>query len=273
MSPRQYASATAFRQALETRLKTRAADHDHNVNRLRRLLAFDRLLARLFADTNAPWIVKGGFALEVRYGLRARTTKDIDLSLPDATPIATLLAALQAAVRRDVGDLFAIVIQEPVRDLDAPAGGARFPVRTMLDGRDFTGFHLDVGIGDAVVEPPEWHSGEPFLAFAGIAAARFPVLALPQQFAEKIHAYTHPRGDRINTRAHDLVDMMLLCDLDPPPLDRLRRALRATFERQGSHPIPRELPPPPAIWPAAFARMAQDTKRSPCTHWTRLTNA
>ncbi len=37
----------------------------------------------------------------------------------------------------------------------APYGGARFPVEARLDGRIFVGFHLDVGIGDAVMEPLE----------------------------------------------------------------------------------------------------------------------
>jgi hypothetical protein len=30
-------------------------------------LLIERLLARLFADSNAPWLLKGGFAMELRY--------------------------------------------------------------------------------------------------------------------------------------------------------------------------------------------------------------
>jgi hypothetical protein len=52
---RTYATAGAFRRALEERLK--------NLSRAEQV-AFDRLLARLFANDAAPWALKGGYALE-----------------------------------------------------------------------------------------------------------------------------------------------------------------------------------------------------------------
>ena len=42
------------------------------------------LLARLFADQNVPWLLKGGYAMERRFRT-ARMIKDIDLSLPGET--------------------------------------------------------------------------------------------------------------------------------------------------------------------------------------------
>jgi len=44
------------------------------------MVAFDRFLARLGKGEPEAWIAKGGFALQLRLGDRARTTKDIDLS-------------------------------------------------------------------------------------------------------------------------------------------------------------------------------------------------
>jgi hypothetical protein len=52
--PRQYATAAAFRVALETRLKSVAAAEGIDLQRLRRQVSFDRLLARFFAEPNAP---------------------------------------------------------------------------------------------------------------------------------------------------------------------------------------------------------------------------
>ncbi|MEA3328001.1 MAG: nucleotidyl transferase AbiEii/AbiGii toxin family protein [Chloroflexota bacterium] len=49
------------------------------LSRLRKLVVFDRFLARLFQDQPDHWVFKGGFALQLRLGERARTTKDIDL--------------------------------------------------------------------------------------------------------------------------------------------------------------------------------------------------
>ena len=79
--PRQYATAAAFRVALESRLKSTAQTEGIDLQRLRRQVSFDRLLARFFSEQNTPWLLKGGYAMELRLRT-ARTTKDIDLSLP-----------------------------------------------------------------------------------------------------------------------------------------------------------------------------------------------
>jgi len=64
--PRKYASATAFRIALEDRLKHVAQEENIELQRLRRQVAFDRLLCRLFTQSDAPWLLKGGYAMELR---------------------------------------------------------------------------------------------------------------------------------------------------------------------------------------------------------------
>jgi hypothetical protein len=51
-----------------------------NLNRLRRQVSFDRLLARLFREEPLPWALKGGYALELRFK-SARSTVDIDLTV------------------------------------------------------------------------------------------------------------------------------------------------------------------------------------------------
>ena len=74
-------------------------------------------------------------------------------------------------------------------DLDAaPQGGARYPVTASLAGRVFTGFRLDVGIGDAVVPPTELIEGRDWLGFAGIAPPQLMAISKEQQFAEKLHS-------------------------------------------------------------------------------------
>jgi len=46
---------------------------------------------------------------------------------------------------------------------------------------------LDVGIGDAVMEPLEVIEGREWLAFAGIASLSWYMVPREQQFAEKLH--------------------------------------------------------------------------------------
>src|SRR4029453_4968298 len=83
---RQYATAGAFRTALEARLNERARRDGVDLHRLRRPVAFDRVLARMF-DQSQPardgWVLKGGYALEMRFHM-ARSTKDLDLTVRNA---------------------------------------------------------------------------------------------------------------------------------------------------------------------------------------------
>ena len=75
-----YSTAGAFRRVLEERLKKTSQADQTDLNRLRRQVSFDRLLARLFHGETVPWILKGGYALELRFR-NARSTVDIDLTL------------------------------------------------------------------------------------------------------------------------------------------------------------------------------------------------
>ena len=144
-------------------------------------------------------------------------------------------------------------------DLDAaPYGGARYPIEARLDNRTLTTFHLDVGVGDALSAAAEWLTGPDTLRFAEISPVRVAALAREQQFAEKAHAYTLPRGDRTNTRVKDLVDLVLLLRFGLPDPEMVKQTLRATSARRATHPLPTTLPPPPAEWRAAFADLATE---------------
>ncbi len=77
-TPRKYSTAKAFRVALETRLKQIADSEQIDLQRLRRLIAFDRLLSRICQSKENRWVLKDGYAMELRMK-EARTTKDIDL--------------------------------------------------------------------------------------------------------------------------------------------------------------------------------------------------
>lgn len=102
MSP--YASAPAFRAALEQRLKTAAQQRTLPVPRLRKLVTFDRFLARLIAVAPDHWLLKGGVALDFRLQDRARTTFDLDMAYLRGSE--QLNANVIAAARADLGDYF-----------------------------------------------------------------------------------------------------------------------------------------------------------------------
>jgi Nucleotidyl transferase AbiEii toxin, Type IV TA system len=268
--PKVYKTAGAFRAALEARLQNRARAEGTDLQRLRRQVAFDRFLARLFSKgpkADYPWILKGGYAMELRTHT-ARTTKDIDLTLlSNGTPLASdpnerreqVRALLQEAAAAPFGDFFEFLVGEAGEDLDgAPEGGSRYPVQARMDGRDFARFHVDVGIGDEVLEPVEVVTGEDWLGFGGVKPPSFPMISAAQQFAEKVHAYTLPRPNRMNTRTKDLVDMVLLIreqKLDP---EKTAAAIHATFAKRRTHEIPKDLASPPRAWEPVFNELAKE---------------
>ncbi|MGB8298814.1 MAG: nucleotidyl transferase AbiEii/AbiGii toxin family protein [Polyangia bacterium] len=264
--PRNYASGAAFRVALEDRLKRIARDESLDLQRVRRQAAFDRLLCRLFVKPDAPWLLKGGYAMELRLKT-ARTTRDIDLALKqlpvpaadwDANA-ATVLEALREVGQVNLLDFFTFVFGDATQDLDAaPYGGARFPVDARLAGRTFVKFHLDVSTGDVLREPYESLSGRDWLGFAGIASANFPAVSPEEQFAEKLHAFTLPRVGRENTRVKDLVDLVLLIERTRLDAARLPKAIRETFQRRKTHDIPAVLASPPSSWSTPFAEIARE---------------
>jgi hypothetical protein len=262
-SPRTYATAGAFRRALEERLKRASLTEQIDPNRLRRQVSFDRLLARLFREEPAPWVLKGGYALELRFKA-ARSTVDIDLTVQRVAPSAggdenqVVREMLQSAADAPLGDWFEFTIGPPVMDLTAaPYGGARYPVEARMDERIFARFHLDAGIGDAVMQPLETIVCRDWLGFAGIESSRVRVIAREQQFAEKIHAYTLPRN-AANSRVKDLVDMALLIGAGGLDKRRILDALHLTFERRGTHDLPAGLIPPPADWQIPFRALAEE---------------
>jgi hypothetical protein len=269
--PRKYASATAFRVALESRLKKIAQEESLDLQRLRRQAAFDRLLCRLFAIPNAPWLLKGGYAMELRLKT-ARTTRDIDLArrkLPVSSAdwdgnVANVLESLREVGNADLHDFFTFIFGDATQDLGAaPYGGARFPVDARLAGRTFAKFHLDVSTGDVLGEPYEMLSGRDWLGFAGIDSKKFSASSPEEQFAEKIHAYTLPRVDRENTRVKDLIDLVLLIERTKLDATRLPKAIRETFQRRKTHDIPSILPSPPLSWFGPFSEMAAECSLEP----------
>jgi predicted nucleotidyltransferase component of viral defense system len=214
----RYETPVALRRALEDRIMALAAKAGDDIQRLRRQIAFDRLLCRLFQNEKSLWLLKGGYAMELRIRA-ARTTRDIDLALRKSTAtskkwnVEVVTAMLRQAAAINLADGFEFTIGEATLDLDAaPYGGARFTVLAQMAGRQFAQFHVDVSSGDVLREPYDILEGRDWFGFAGLSRARVPAVSPEEQFAEKLHAYTLPRTGRENTRVKDLVDLVLLIE-------------------------------------------------------------
>ena len=259
----RYATAGAFRAALEQRLLAIARQRGVPLVRLRKLVAFERLLARLMAVAPDRWILKGAMAFHFRLAARFRTTKDMDLGRWDDERAAT--DDLVAAEQVDLGDHFRFVVERTAK-LDHLLEGAavRYHVSAYLAGRRFEELTVDIGFGDVPVGEPERLRGPDFLSFAEIAPVEVPALPLEQHVAEKVHAYTRSyAGGHSSTRTKDLIDLALIASLFPFQAGRLRRALYATFDTRGTHLLPPVLPPPPPGWSTAYRKLAAEVGLDP----------
>ncbi len=259
----RYATPGAFRMALEEHLRKLAGTDSPLIQRFRKRVAFECFLARLQGTREGPWLLKGAFALELRFGDRARFTRDLDVGIDQALPggsqvdRAQVGERLHEAAARTLSDFFQFTVSggQPILPGDE-VQAYRFSVRALLDDRLFESFVLDVGPSNPLVVPPDNVPETGVLMFAGIAPRSFRVISLPQHFAEKVHAFTRPWKDRENTRVKDLLDIILILEVSPPALGTARTAIEGAFGGRGSHPIPSRLPDPPPSWAETYTTSA-----------------
>ena len=121
----RYATDHAFRTAFEARVMLGRSD-SAGVSRLRRRIVFERLLARLVAQAPGEWVLKDGFALELRLGNVARSTKDADFEwrLGEEDAVEMLLDAAGL----DLGDRFTFALERADEETDLPGGGQRWRI-------------------------------------------------------------------------------------------------------------------------------------------------
>lgn len=253
----KYATPEAFRTALEQRLLRRAHETGVSLARLRKRVAFERLLARLLFVAPESWVLKGGLALDFRLPDRARSTVDMDLARRDGEGAAS--RDFRAAVEADLDDFFIFEVERTSRLDEADVGGAvRYKARASLAGRLFEEYVVDVGFAETLVLPVEHVLGPDLLTFAGVPPVLVPILPLPRHVAEKVHAYTRQYGDgrRPSTRIKDLVDLVLLCATEVFFASAVQEALQTVVESRGTHPLPSSLPTPPDDWRKGYRILA-----------------
>jgi hypothetical protein len=182
--PPRYGSPAALRTALEEHLRQRANSTGTPLDRLRKEVAHQRLLARLVVVApTGSWALKGGQALLARLGTQARATKDAD-----ATWRASLDHfgdVLEAAVDTDLDDGFRFEVAAP-RPMTAETdeGGLRYPVLALLDGREFERIQLVVNAVPGDQRSLDRVELRDLLDFAGIAPPHVPVIPIAQHLAE-----------------------------------------------------------------------------------------
>jgi hypothetical protein len=231
--------------------------------RLRKGVAFQRLLARLLVIAPDSWMLKGGLALDFRLtersGPQPRATKDMDLARAEGVEAAD--ADFRAVLGVDLDDFFEFFIEriEVPQEEDRVAGGAalRYRVIARLASRTFEEVLVDVGLSPPPVRP-ELVEAPDLLDFAGVPPVRVLTVPTAWHIAEKVHAYTRRYGpdEAPSSRPKDLIDIVLLAAYEEFRAGDLLEALCGTFGSRGTHGLPTALPPPPEDWARPYAELA-----------------
>ena len=265
-----YDSPKALRTALEHRLLLRSTETGVSLDRLRRRVVFERVVARLSSAEPGAWVVKGGMALEVRLRDDARLTKDLDLGLRDNEVTAESLheRLIEVLALDPAGDRFVFAVSVPER----MAEGAhhvtwRARVETRLADTTFGSIQLDIAPRPYELTDTDHVELPSLLDFAGVPASVVEIIDIHRHAAEKLHAMTRDFGDRQNSRLRDLVDLVLM--LEHEMLTPALLAARTTdvwAEREKSNPPP-DFPPLPESWANRYGPLTEqldiDTRSYP----------
>ena len=121
------------------------------VRRVHLIISIDRFLQRLLATTAwGAWVIKGGYASQLRHPDEARFTEDVDLRI-DAD-IARATDMVLEAVLHDLDDRFTFELAALPRTLvGPPGGGLRYLLVARLVGQEFVRFKVDVSSRDIVI--------------------------------------------------------------------------------------------------------------------------
>ena len=213
-------------------------------------------LSRLLDDDGEPTVVtKGGIAMELRMGAQARATQDFDVVLR-ADP-ETLVDHLERAFEEPYqGFTFTAGQPEP---LELRPKVRRLAVRVFFGTRIFTTLMVEVAPVEAGADEFEALPAHDLSDIGLKGPESVPVLALPGQLAQKVHALTKVplREDGENVRFRDLIDLQLLEALAGEDLADVRAACETVFAGRDQQPWP------PTItiyssWPAGYSAMATE---------------
>lgn len=256
-----YETPEAFRTALEDRLKTRSREGGPGLDRLRRRVLFERIVARLQSAEPGLWVINGGMALEVRLRDDARLTKDLDLGLrADVHEGADLGDRLIEALSVDSdGDRFVLSVGSVKRLMEDDDGRAtwRAQIAATLAGRVFGGIQVDISPRAHELDATDLLSLPNSLEFAGIATPVVEVVDLQRHIAEKFHGMLKVFEDRDNSRVRDLVDLVILSEHGLVDMSAAATAVQAVWSERDSTP-PSVLPPLPTSWPDRYERLADE---------------
>lgn len=218
-------------------------------------------------DGGHLFVVKGGTAMQLRLGITARATTDLDMVFRGSA--SDWLARFDEATATDTWEGFTVARKGPPVEITV-TGLAYRPWRVGLqvryEGRDFGSTSLEVAIDHTadgsyeLVEP----DGIVLAGFDIDPPRLVPCLDVAHQIAQKLHACTEPLPNG-NDRVRDVIDIWLLdALLATDDLPAVRAAAVDMFQRRGAHQWPPAVTPSPS-WTHDYPLLVADHPDAPAT--------
>ena len=221
--------------------------------RLRRLVgvtAIIQMLDGLKDDEGQERIAfKGGAALELRFGFRARASNDLDGAYRGE--VSEAIGLIAERLRRGWSGFTGGTNEgEPITGTGLSTPPVRFRAKLLYKGKDFVTVPMELSPVegrslDQIEVLPAAVSLEPVQL---TEAESIPFLPIRYQVAQKLHACTEDVGEESpNQRARDLADILLIEELalNDDQMSGLRDACVEIFGLRGKHPWP----PVVVAWP------------------------
>jgi hypothetical protein len=228
-------------QGLERWIGEWASNEVFSPGRLRRRIGLIALVAMIDAvqEGEPTFVFKGGAAFELRFGNRARSTSDVDAvfrgNLEDSVTF------LQRALAQGWSGFGGSLVDKGTFDVPGVRTSPRRSIAKLTYvGKPFLSLPIEVAAPEADALTEIDHVLIAPLKELGFGApGPVPLLGVPYQIAQKLHACTTPdTEDHRNERAHDLADLILLDELGTIDLARTKEACLKIFEHRRMHEWP-----------------------------------
>jgi nucleotidyltransferase AbiEii toxin of type IV toxin-antitoxin system len=254
MTDRALKRTPGDRSHLERLVQALSVQEGLAADRLRRWVSTIVLLGALERrdDDQHRFVLKGGVAIELRFKLRARATKDVDIIvIPDRD--ADIIDALEDALADPYLDFaFRLVDVHEIANTSA----RRMDVKMSYKHRPWATVRLEASFPEANAAEAEQVAAFSLVRLGLNGPDYVACQSLRYQIATKLHAVTERFADRENDRYRDLIDLLLLAELEPE-LPRVAVACREIFAARATHPWPPQLTIEPS-WPEQYPALATE---------------
>ncbi|MFV2145838.1 nucleotidyl transferase AbiEii/AbiGii toxin family protein [Isoptericola sp. G70] len=252
-------SPVAMWSSITARAKAASRTSSKTPGELQREYVYGRLLARVFADQDDSWVLKGGTALLMRVE-DARHSKDVDL-LHRVRDLSAAEVDLRRVLAQDLGDWMRFVVTGTFPlggDQQPDVSGMQVNVECFCGAQKIQAFHIDLVVGSLMTADPDVAAAPSVIAVPQIDPPRLRLYPVVDHVADKVCATeaVYP-GGRESSRVRDLVDLLVIARTQQIDGSALDAAIAGERTHRG---LPgRDAFTVPAAWSTTYAKVAANT--------------